>query len=218
VDSLIGLPPDWSGTAAQLAEVIPGLLARFALNAEPVPSERLVRFYVTSGVLRRPRREGREAMFGVRQMIEFLAARALLEDGWPLAKVAEYVADRDDDALLALLPPLPAKRTRAEELVARFQEQSPAAPAPPLTQAVPEPKPEAMRKRRALRESLRDLGQPEDGPIRETRVRIVVAPWCELFLHPAALENLTAEQIESAVTIFRAVVEGEIARKGRSPQ
>lgn len=220
LDLLPGLLPDWTGTAAQLAQVLVDLLARYALNPEPVPSERLVRFYVSSGVLQRPQREGREALFGTRQAIEFLAARALLEDGWPLAKVAEYLPEQDEASLMALIPERHPSRTRAEELVERFQSSvapAPAAPSPALPKAsLPEPKPETLRKRQVIRESLRDLGQPEEGPIRETRLRVVIAPWCELSLHPSAMEHLTAEQIESAVAVFRAVLEGEIARKGRS--
>jgi DNA-binding transcriptional MerR regulator len=218
--STLGLSPDWAGTAAQLAQVLMDLLSRYALNPEPAPSERLVRFYVTSGVLQRPQREGREALFGVRQAIEFLAARALLEDGWPLAKVAEYLPEQSEEALLALIPERVPTRTRAQELVEKFQSRADrAAPAPSLQvqkPVVPEPKPEVLRKRQVIRESLRDLGQAPDGPIRETRVKVVLAPWCELFLHPAAMESLTPEQIESAVTVFRAVIEGETARKGRS--
>ena len=215
-----GISSDWTGTAAQLAQVLAELLPRYALHPDPAPSERLVRFYVSSGVLRRPQREGREALFGMRQAIEFLAARALLEDGWPLAKVAEYLPEQSDGALLALLPERAAGRTRAEELVERFQSRSGIpAPAPmpvPQKPAAPAPKPELLRKRQAVRESLRDLGQAAEGPAREVRVRVVIAPWCELSLQPAAMESLTAEQLESAITVIRAVLEGEIARKGRS--
>ena len=44
-------------------------------------NEHLVRHYVQVGVLTPPEREGREAMFGLRQVVEFLAARYLLKDG-----------------------------------------------------------------------------------------------------------------------------------------
>jgi hypothetical protein len=63
-----------------------------------------VRHYVQVGVLTASEREGREAMFGLRQVVEFLAARYLLKDGWPLAKVAEMVRTTDLDGLAVMIP------------------------------------------------------------------------------------------------------------------
>lgn len=144
------VPEDWTGTAAQLAQVLVQVLPRYTLSPEPLPSERLIRFYVTSGVLLKPQREGREALFGQRQALQFLAARALLEDGWPLAKVAAYLQGLTDSDLLALLPereaiaPAPsgggaaAGPTFAEQLVARFRKSAQAPPAAPPMAPVPQ--------------------------------------------------------------------------------
>jgi DNA-binding transcriptional MerR regulator len=122
---LLSLPDelaDWRGTAAELAEKLNEVL-------EGVPSlrddagtanERLVRHYVQVGVLTPPEREGREAYFGLRQVVEFLAARYLLKDGWPLAKAAEIVR-ATDVAGLAQLIPTERPRTRAEEVVAKYR-------------------------------------------------------------------------------------------------
>ncbi|MGC4042434.1 MAG: MerR family transcriptional regulator [Armatimonas sp.] len=168
------LPGDWTGTAAQLAEALILALPRYALSPEPLPSERLIRFYVSSGVLLKPQREGREALFGQRQALQFLAARALLEDGWPLAKVASYLEELSDSELLALLPQreviAPASAvagaampTRAQQLIARFRKSAEAPPAPasaaPVQQkslarpVIPLPAPggEALKERQAVR-------------------------------------------------------------------
>lgn len=176
------LPEDWTGTAAQLAHVLVQVLPRYTLSPEPLPSERLIRFYVTSGVLLKPQREGREALFGQRQALQFLAARALLEDGWPLAKVAAYLQGLTDSDLLALLPereaiaPVPpgggaAMPTRAQQLVARFRRSAegsaapPMAPAPQIAQkksaaplAIPLPAPgeEAFKERQSFRAEQRE--------------------------------------------------------------
>ena len=213
------LSSDWTGTAAQLAEELAVLLPRYALSPEPTPSERLVRFYVTSGVLQRPQREGREALFGQRQAIEFLAARTLLEDGWPLAKVGEYLSMQTDDALVALLPQRTTKKTKAQELVERFRQGGTvAAPAPAALPAsaplpVPAPNPVALKQRQVAREAQRELAT--EGVVREVRLRLTLAPWCEVSLAQAALESVTAEQVESAAELFRAALLGELARKGR---
>jgi DNA-binding transcriptional MerR regulator len=206
------LSSDWTGTAAQLAEVLAELLPHYALNPEPIPSERLVRFYVTSGVLQRPQREGREALFGQRQAIEFLAARTLLEDGWPLAKVGEYLSMQTDEALVALLPQRATKKTKAQELVERFQ-QGGIAPPPPAPIPVPAPNPVALKQRQGVREAQRELAT--EGVVREVRLRLTLTPWCEVSLVQTALESVTAEQVESAAELFRAALRGELARKGR---
>ena len=206
------LSPDWTGTAAQLADALTDLLPRYALSPEPIPSERLVRFYVTSGVLQRPQREGREALFGQRQTIEFLAARALLEDGWPLAKVGEYLPTQTDEALVALLPQRATKKTKAQELVERFQQGG----VVPLAQAplpVPAPNPVALKQRQGVREAQRELAT--EGVVREVRLRLTLTPWCEVSLSQAALESVTAEQVESVAELFRAALLSELARKGR---
>jgi len=113
---------EWRGTAAELAERTNVILAGVPALAEDAGSanERLVRHYVQTGVLTAPQREGREALFGLRQVVEFLAARYLLKDGWPLAKVAEIVRSTDVAGLVTLIP-TERPRTPAEEVVARYR-------------------------------------------------------------------------------------------------
>lgn len=214
------LPPDWSGTAAQLAEALDNLLVRYTLNPEPTPSERLVRFYVTSGVLQKPQREGREALFGPRQALEFLAARALLEDGWPLAKVAEFLPGQSDDDLEALLPerePRKAVKTKAQELVEQLRAgETSVVPERSVVRSplpAPAPNPVQLKQRQRVREAQQKL--ESEGVKREAWVHLTVTPWCEVELQQAALESVTLEQVESAVELIRAALVGELARKGR---
>jgi DNA-binding transcriptional MerR regulator len=127
---LLSLPDDladWRGTAAELADKLNEVLAGIPTLADDAGSanERLVRHYVQVGVLTPPEREGREAMFGLRQVVEFLAARFLLRDGWPLAKVAEMVGATDITGLAAMIP-TERPRTRAEEVVAKYRGGGPA--------------------------------------------------------------------------------------------
>ncbi len=126
---LLSLPDelaDWRGTAAELADKCNEVLAGVPSLTDDAGSanERLVRHYVQVGVLTAPEREGREALFGLRQIVEFLATRYLLKDGWPLAKAAEIVRATDVTGLAQLIPserPL----TRAEEVVAKYRRSSP---------------------------------------------------------------------------------------------
>ena len=126
---LLSLPDDlaeWRGTAAELADRLNAVLTGIPSLADDAGSanERLVRHYVQVGVLTAPEREGREALFGLRQVVEFLAARYLIKDGWPLAKVAEMVRATDLDGLAGMIP-TDRPRTRAEEVVAKYRRGRP---------------------------------------------------------------------------------------------
>ena len=105
----------WRGTAAELANQCNSLISLLPSLAPDAgaANERLVRHYVQVGALTPPDREGREALFGVRQIVEFLATRYLLSDGWPLAKAGEMVRATDAAGLLELIPTERAP-TRAE--------------------------------------------------------------------------------------------------------
>ena len=136
----------WRGTAADLANqcnTLISLLSSLAPDAGAA-NERLVRHYVQVGALTPPDREGREALFGVRQIVEFLATRYLLSDGWPLAKAGEMVRATDTPGLLELIP---AERvpTRAEETVARYRQQL-----EPAQRASPPPRIESHQRRLSL--------------------------------------------------------------------
>jgi len=131
---LLSLPDelsDWRGTAAELADKCNEVLAGVPSLADDAGSanERLVRHYVQVGVLTPPEREGREALFGLRQIVEFLATRYLLKDGWPLAKAAEIVRATDVTGLTQLIPS-ERPRTRAEEVIDKYR-HPPASPAEP---------------------------------------------------------------------------------------
>ncbi|MEA1051674.1 response regulator [Lamprobacter modestohalophilus] len=112
----------WQGSAAELAAAAAELLAD-GTDDERL-NERLVRYYVQSGILTRPQRAGREAVFGYRQLLELVAARALVRDGWPLAKIADWNGSADERALLDVIdqgqPVTPVPR--ATDGRARFPE------------------------------------------------------------------------------------------------
>ena len=222
---LLSLPDhltDWRGTAADLADKVNEVL-------DGVPSlkddagaanERLVRHYVQVGVLTAPEREGREALFGLRQIVEFLAARYLLKDGWPLAKIAELVSATDVEGLTQMIP-TERPRTRAEEVAARYRgdARSDAGPSvrapassPDFSLAIEEPPRGASsrqavqqsmrletplgvaasisRRRVSLEENLKTLGNPEGRPDRKRIVRIELTPWCHVDIDVTQLAEM----------------------------
>lgn len=116
---------NWEGTAETLAETAGRLMrgeAGFG-GVDFVPNERLVRDYVARGIVGKPERRGKEAIFSFEQLVQFLACRAMLADGWPLSKIAEDFRHATFEDTLALVP----GETRGNEalnLIESFRDES----------------------------------------------------------------------------------------------
>ena len=194
---------DWTGTAGEMAVTVAEISAEIGIEDELVPNERLVRHYVQQGVIQRPNRSGKEALFGFRQIVEYLSGRTLLRDGWPLAKVAEFHQATGLQQLLDMLP-RDRQRNRAEQLVARFKgagAKSRVEEGDSLS--ILSHSAELTRNRIARREALMALGEPAAGRERLPVVRLILAPWCHVYFDPQVLRGLspdTAELIGRALT------------------
>ena len=203
---------DWHGTAAQLATQVNELLPLVGLEADAgSANERLVRYYVAEGILTEPESRGRERMFGFTQIIEFLIARQLLKDGWPLAKIRELIrSSAGIEGLLELGSPSRTP-TAAERAVASIQEYS----VPPsadssfsgsgarfatresihrmasaptsLGRAA-----ELSHRRSHLRDDLKSLGNPSGRPHRRKVLRLSLTPWCQVQIDVQSLKNMDA--------------------------
>jgi DNA-binding transcriptional MerR regulator len=232
---LLSLPDelaDWRGTAAELADKLNDVLAGIPSLADDSGSanERLVRHYVQVGVLTAPEREGREALFGLRQIVEFLAARYLLKDGWPLAKVAEIVGTTGVEGLAQMIP-TDRPRTRAEEVVARYKtfqltpESPPARASRPAVQKAmklesPPSTPLAVaagisRRRVSLEENLKALGNTAGRPDRSRVVRIALTPWCHVDVDLAALGEMSEDTPDILGAALTQALQEERIQKGR---
>ena len=81
---------NWTGNAEALAKLVKFWLRKKDIGDKSFePNERLVRDYVAKNILSRPERSGKEAIYGFKQLIQFIACRAMIEDGWPLSKISE---------------------------------------------------------------------------------------------------------------------------------
>tara|TARA_Y200000002_G_C22601247_1_gene629653 strand:+ start:100 stop:1173 length:1074 start_codon:yes stop_codon:yes gene_type:complete len=58
-----------------------------------IPNERLIRGYVSEGILPKPERKGKESFYGYKHLIYFLVCRDLFSEKLPLAKINEYFKD-----------------------------------------------------------------------------------------------------------------------------
>ena len=185
---------DWEGGAAELADVAAAIEAEIGIpEGDTRPNERLVRHYVHVGIIGRAERRGKEAYLGFRQIVELLAARVLLNDGWPLAKIAEFVRVTDLDGLLALLPK-GAPLTPAQELVKGFQRRASSEehPVSKSSGSAVEPMRRSVDLLRQRREAFSDGVQPEVG----TWLRIELTPWCHVYIEHEVAHRTPPELME----------------------
>ncbi len=64
---------------------------------------RLVRHYLNQGLLDENTRDGREARYGFRHLLQLLLVRRFLIEGYPAAVIAKLIAGKEDAELRALL-------------------------------------------------------------------------------------------------------------------
>lgn len=121
---------DFQGSADALIYKAQDVAKTLKLDQEATEgNERLLRHYVSMGVVDKPSREGRDALYGFRHLVQFVAARRLLAEGFPLAKIAKYTGAVPTDALTAYLEKSD-RTSEAELLVAAFRSESPAISTP----------------------------------------------------------------------------------------
>ncbi len=95
---------DWEGDVEDLARLGGQWCAMLRFDERPDLTARLVRDYAQRGILDRPRREGKTAIYGWEHLVRLLAARLLLQDGWPLQKIADEFTILSLAEIRALLP------------------------------------------------------------------------------------------------------------------
>ncbi len=208
----------FTGNIEQFAQMAGEAARYYGLADESVePNVRLIRDYLVRRIIRKPtERRGKELIFGFRHLMEFLAARSLLRDGWPLAKVAEYIGGAGDSELRVLVerPRLENDAVRAVDALMRKRDQT-RAPADKgafgrreeaellRSREVTERQALLFRQNRELPELLRALGNPRGELLREDCVMFGLAPGINLGIARSRLEALTPEEAED---IGRAVV------------
>ena len=221
---------NWEGDGSALARFAGEILAARGLgDSSSEPNVRLIRDYAQRGIVSRAERHGKEAIYSYRQLLEFVAARVLVADGWPLAKIAEHFAhiadaelrnlisgDRGSNRALAV-----ARRLRSETPGRDPSHSSPIRSGKPSAYQLTAQSSEEFRKRAArfsgiqaeMRDALRRLGLSEDGPSVEQVTLLAVAPWCQVLVESRRLSRLTIEEAEE---IGRAITASllTITRKG----
>ena len=136
------LRQDFQGSADDLIVSAQEVAKILNLDQEATEgNERLVRHYVSVGVVDKPTREGRDALYGFRHLVQFVAARRLLTEGFSLAQIAKFTVAVPTDAITDYLEK-PDRANEAELLVAAFRSESSSRNSPPpASRRPPLPKP-----------------------------------------------------------------------------
>ncbi len=110
----------FAGNATELSEQAVECASNFGWPVDPdKTNERLVRYYVAEGVIDRPERQGREATYGFRHLLQLLSARRMIEAGMSLSVIGRHNLLTATQALEeGLTQPIP---TEAEILVNSFK-------------------------------------------------------------------------------------------------
>lgn len=135
-----------------LPRVLPEAKANTRVREEVNP--RLIRQYTTWGLVDAPYKEGREARYTYRHLLQLLVTRRLLAEGYGTAVINKLMAGQDDGALESMLAggaPMPvASEPSVNPAMAFLQGLAPrsrsAAPAPPAAAAPPPPAPAPAKK------------------------------------------------------------------------
>ena len=131
------LQTGFQGNADALLAAAQDLVKTLKLDQEAGEgNERLLRHYVSIGVVDKPAREGRDALYGFRHLVQFVAARRLLAEGFNLAKIAKYTAVVPTEALTSYLEKSD-RASEAELLVAAFKAEPASRSKVTATQATP---------------------------------------------------------------------------------
>lgn len=215
MDQWIKALSHWEGTANELADKVGALTRDLGLSQDTItPNERLVRHYVQSGILSRPERRGKEAHFGLRQILEFIAARVLSQDGWPMAKIAEMVQHSTEEELRDLIPRR-EKMTSAQELVERFKQNTAAGCTPRDASPISYSKALPMTQRRlSLKELLAGAGNPSGQLCSRQMTLVELSPWCQVLFDPVALKQLPPELPEILGQALTLILQSERNRQG----
>lgn len=98
---------EWTGDIYALAETATCVLDRISsqTSSHRAPTKRLVQHYQNVGTIERAPLNGRRSVFEYRHLLQAIATRVLLDDGWKLPKIAEFTSSATNEALRSAIDP-----------------------------------------------------------------------------------------------------------------
>ena len=191
---------NWQGNLENLIYEATKVSTELSLTTDSEISVRMVRDYIQRGILGEVDKSGRELEFNYSHLLKLVLSRVLLQDGWSLRKIAEHFDFADLEELEELFPNddnLALSTVRRLRSSVKSPEQ--------VSMSMSEPGPRfGMSKRVArrtsiqqeMRQALRKLGLPEEGPATEELTLLAIAPWFQILMDKRRLKSLTHEEAE----------------------
>ena len=208
----------WQGNLENLIYEATKISAEFSLNSDSEISVRMVRDYIQRGILGEVDKSGRELEFNYSHLLKLVLSRVLLQDGWSLRKIAEHFDFADLEELEELFPNddnLALSTVRRLRSSVKSPEQ--------VSMSMSEPGPRfGMSKRVArrtsiqqeMRQALRKLGLPEEGPATEELTLLAIAPWFQILMDKRRLKSLSHEEAEDLGKAVTASLTQLILKRG----
>jgi len=191
----------WLGNAEELAELANKIQRETGIDSGI--NERLVRYYVTMGVLDRPRRIGKEAQFSFRHLSQLIILRRMLDQGLSLGNVRQLFTTIPWDQIdpssqggntAATDPSSGSAPTAAQLLVESFSQDylAPRAVAPSHASQRP------YLAKRSVRVEPRDARR---------LLLIPIGPGCDLMLEEHKAQRISPQSLEKFTETLRLALE-----------
>lgn len=199
------IPNDWLGSLDDLCRTANGVLRHdHRTDAQDPVLPRIVRDYQNRGIVSAPRRRGRSAVYEKRHLLELVAARVLLADGWRLGKIAQAFGRMQDVDLHVIIggeSTIPDSAQSGErEIPAAVDFAKKAA-----TQA---------SERATIQNVRKSLDLAEEEPPPSLRTHFEIAPWAHLVIETERLGWLSDED---AIRLGQLVTATLLTREVRRP-
>jgi DNA-binding transcriptional MerR regulator len=209
---------DWQGNLERLVATVGQVFDDFDLSDDGEITVRMVRDYIQRGILGDVDRAGRELEFTYEHLLKLVLSRVLLRDGWSLRKIAEHFDFSDLEELEDLFPNSdnPALST-IRRLRSSVEEPN------EMRMSMSEPRPRfgisknlARRTsiQQEMRQALRKLGLPEDGPATEDVTLLAIAPWFQVLMDKDRIKSLSREDAEDLGKAVTASLTQLILKRG----
>ena len=228
---------NWSGNTEEFAALCETWLRIKRIGkSDTQVTVRLVRDYVARGILSRPHPKGKEVIFSYEHLIQFLACRHLLEEGYALKRIADDLQTSSLDVILSWIPG--EENDRAMGLINKFKSSNPymeasasrepgfdsyddlsdADYAPSAPSLSPSSYHERTRRRASYKvdndpeyfdqyfDAVREFDKDFSKVIKQDLTAIQLKSWLILFIDRLKLKNLTIEEAEEIGEAIKAAL------------
>ena len=229
----------WTGNLDDLRSVSYTIVNEYVIeNIEEQYSVRLIRDYISRGLLGSTERAGKELFFQYENLLRFIVVRVMLADGWSLTKIQDQLSLSTVNEIEEILP---SENKKAIEKINNLRATVRSTSRPEdyeekslSMQASMLPEPNAFNKKpklslrerllskarkttaiqREMKDALNKLGIPGDGPQMEDLKLIALAPWCQVLITEERFERLNVQEAKDLGEAFTASLTAKILMRG----